>query len=819
VQASPNISSITGIATYDYRAAGSEDGFTLDLKDESGADLGQITYRMVLPQWPTSEWTILGAYTSGGEVLAGQTQHWRTLGLDSTQVETIHEVGDARVHLWVRFDGDFNVLRLVLGAPVTGLGTGAPDVVNTPNGLFRLIVVFENDTQIPDGEVLAFIEDTGIDAISSSPAFERLMLSANDEAWINAANVQARLCAAGVPGAQEQQQTGSLQQKNLSNVRPKAVECAPGPLERFAAVQTVLGHIGDGAGIADEVAGGASLTGSIARAVGSNMATAAVQAVADEVVSRNKRPIVGGLSRIGTAIITGGDSASENSAVVEFFAGGGGGGDADGGGSSGGGGGNTNGKSSGDPHLDTFDGLTYDFQGAGEFILVESSVDDFVVQARQEPTRGICDAVSLNSAVATRIDGRRLAFYASDEPIWMDGEPVELLEGQALLSDGSLIWESEDDYVVEWPTGDAMLVRRVGLSHLDVRFRMAPARRGNVAGLLGDFDQDKSNDIRFRDGTPIGQPVTWTELSTEYAQSWQISASESLLDYESGQDVNTFIIEGFPGALEDISDLPDEVRTAAEAICRSAGVAEGSPLEDCTLDVGCTDDERFVDSHTDRSPNEELKVETPIVLTDWTVEADPDRGVWTLAPDGLSVTQGTNGQPTFFVSPNDYFDVEIRGTWQAGSAGDDDFIGFVFGYESPLSANGDFEDDYQTFLLAWKGLTQDFGGFHAEEGLTLGYLHGTIPVSSITEVFWQQESSPLYTRIATSYGPDTGWERGVSYEFVLHYTPDGIRIEIDSETIFDLSPEEIPIPLVPGRFGFYNYSQPAVIYADFSAIN
>ncbi len=410
VPASPNISSITGVATYLYRVAGSEDGFTLDLEDASGADLGQITYRIVLSEWPTSEWTILGAYISGGDVVTAQTQHWRTLGPDTTQVETIHEVGDARAHLWVTFDGDFNVLRLVLGAPVDGLGTSAPDAVNTPNGLFRRIVVFENDTRIPDAELLAFMEDTGIDAISASPAFERFMFSANDEAWLNAANVQARLCGAAGPGAEQQEQTGTLQQKGLSNVRPKAAECAPGPLERFAAVQTLLGHIGDGAGVAKEVAGGASLTGSIARTVGSNMATAAVQAVADEVVSRNKRPIVGGLSRIGTAIITGGASASENSAVVEFFAGGGGGGD--GGGSSGVGGGNTGGKSSGDPHLDTFDGLSYDFQGAGEFVLVESKVDDFVVQVRQEPANGICSSAALNTAIATRVAGGAPGFLS-----------------------------------------------------------------------------------------------------------------------------------------------------------------------------------------------------------------------------------------------------------------------------------------------------------------------------------------------------------------------------------------------------------------------
>src|SRR5690606_26805444 len=103
--------------------------------------------------------------------------------------------------------------------------------------------------------------------------------------------------------------------------------------------------------------------------------------------------------------------------------------------------------------------LKYDFHAAGEFVLVESVDDDFVVQVRQEPIGGRCTSVAVNTAVATRVDGRRLAFYAGEDPIRLDGVPIELLEDQALFPDGSLLWQSEQDYVVEWPTGDAMLIK------------------------------------------------------------------------------------------------------------------------------------------------------------------------------------------------------------------------------------------------------------------------------------------------------------------------------------------------------------------------
>jgi hypothetical protein len=52
-----------------------------------------------------------------------------------------------------------------------------------------------------------------------------------------------------------------------------------------------------------------------------------------------------------------------------------------------GGGGGNNGNNAGDVHLTTFDGLHYDFQAAGEFILAQSTVpdDSFQVQVRMQP--------------------------------------------------------------------------------------------------------------------------------------------------------------------------------------------------------------------------------------------------------------------------------------------------------------------------------------------------------------------------------------------------------------------------------------------------
>ena len=85
-----------------------------------------------------------------------------------------------------------------------------------------------------------------------------------------------------------------------------------------------------------------------------------------------------------------------------------------GGGGSGGGGGGDNppdphrpgGDSSGDTHLVTFDGLRYDFQAIGEYVLVKSTKDDFMIQTRQVPPK------DSGTSALTRPSPRRLAIDA-----------------------------------------------------------------------------------------------------------------------------------------------------------------------------------------------------------------------------------------------------------------------------------------------------------------------------------------------------------------------------------------------------------------------
>src|SRR6185369_11133515 len=81
----------------------------------------------------------------------------------------------------------------------------------------------------------------------------------------------------------------------------------------------------------------------------------------------------------------------------------------------------------GDPHLTTVDGVHYDFQSAGEFVALRDA-SGLQIQTRQTAVStagtvpnaytGLNTCVSLNTAVAAQVGGRRLTFQPG-----LDGAP------------------------------------------------------------------------------------------------------------------------------------------------------------------------------------------------------------------------------------------------------------------------------------------------------------------------------------------------------------------------------------------------------------
>lgn len=217
-----------------------------------------------------------------------------------------------------------------------------------------------------------------------------------------------------------------------------------------------------------------------------------------------------------------------------------------------------------------------------------------------------------------------------------------------------------------------------------------------------------------------------------------------------------------------------------------------------------------------------LAAPVPIDLGTWTQEGTSGNGNWIVATGGASVNQTINGDPTFFVSPGNYINTTFNGKFKVNTTSDDDFIGFVFGYNSPL--DNDVVNDFDFFLFDWKQGDQSWGGYLAYEGFTLSRVNGTI--TDYGPGFWgHTDNPPAFDVLDTDYGSTRGWADNTEYEFTLLYQTNRIKIDIkggtgdfvDGQTIFDVTPGDVGLgAFQDGRFGFYNYSQSNVNYQGFT---
>ena len=263
------------------------------------------------------------------------------------------------------------------------------------------------------------------------------------------------------------------------------------------------------------------------------------------------------------------------------------------------------GSNIGDPRYRTFDGLFYEFQGVGEYILLESLDDDLVIQTRQAPWQD-STTVSINSGVAAQVGADRVGIYVDQASVlYINGEPTELASGERLQLDGGSVRREDSRYTVMW-ADQTTLITSLRNDFVNVRVLIAPERAGRVAGLLGDANSSRANDLATREGRVFEQPLTFEQLYQEYGNSWRISQEESLLDYlgeATGIGTAFYTDFNFPSSVPTITD---EARAFAEEVCNAANITDPILLEACILDVALTGDASFAEGYGEIAAPEEL---------------------------------------------------------------------------------------------------------------------------------------------------------------------------------------------------------------------
>lgn len=281
----------------------------------------------------------------------------------------------------------------------------------------------------------------------------------------------------------------------------------------------------------------------------------------------------------------------------------------------------------GDPHIRTVDGVHYDFQSAGEFILLRG--EGLELQARQTPVTtagpvgpnahtGLTSCVSLNTAVAVRVGLNRITYQPEIIAGGVDGEESQAkrrlrlrvdgkdvvlgADGITLSSGGRIVRTTVAEGIeIHVPGGEGVVITPAFWDHyqvwyMNIEVRHARSTEGVMGTIVpGNWLPALSNgDLLGSKPTDLG--LVHRDLHETFARSWRVDATTSLFDYEPGLTPQSFVVEAWPalgaqqcvapplpgGPLKRSAPAPI-ARPQAEQLCQ--GIVDPNRKENCVADV------------------------------------------------------------------------------------------------------------------------------------------------------------------------------------------------------------------------------------------
>ena len=291
----------------------------------------------------------------------------------------------------------------------------------------------------------------------------------------------------------------------------------------------------------------------------------------------------------------------------------------------------------GDPHITTLDGTHYDFQGAGEYVVLrDPTVAE--VQVRQAPIattfnpgpnpyHGLATCVSLNTAVVARVGKRRVTYQPdlSGVPnpnglqLRVDGELMNLGPMGIDLGNGGRIVQTSAPGGLEivFP---AKYILRVTPGwwasqskwYLNVVVLPAPATATSGASPGDTFIGGIAGPIAPRswlpalpDGSSMGpMPASlhdrYMDLYEKFGEAWRVTDRTSLFDYAQGTSTTTFTLKSWPCEkppceLPNVTPVKPVSLRAAQKAC--AEIQDTNMRADCVFDVRVTGEFGFAETY------------------------------------------------------------------------------------------------------------------------------------------------------------------------------------------------------------------------------
>ncbi|KAG7301287.1 hypothetical protein JYU34_014209 [Plutella xylostella] len=191
-------------------------------------------------------------------------------------------------------------------------------------------------------------------------------------------------------------------------------------------------------------------------------------------------------------------------------------------------------------------------------------------------------------------------------------------------------------------------------------------------------------------------------------------------------------------------------------------------------------------------------------------QQDPN---WVITNEGAEILQTLNSDPGLAVGYESFGGVDFEGTLFVDTLIDDDYVGFIFGYQS----------NKRFYSVMWKKNTQTYWQMTpfravAEPGIQLKLVNSkTGPGKILRNSLWNTETTNDQVTLLWKDPRNVGWREKTAYRWRLLHRPkiglirlriyEGNRLVADSGNIYDGT-------IKGGRLGVFCFSQEMIIWSN-----
>uniref|UniRef100_A0A914XYT1 Uncharacterized protein n=1 Tax=Panagrolaimus superbus TaxID=310955 RepID=A0A914XYT1_9BILA len=201
-------------------------------------------------------------------------------------------------------------------------------------------------------------------------------------------------------------------------------------------------------------------------------------------------------------------------------------------------------RGTGDPHLNTFDGYFYTFNGFGEFwILQNSSFQPLAVQSRMEPLNATANEATIFSGFVFAVPNAAIIQIQKSliriVDIYIDGQQLDITSPNSLkrLSmDGWQMIIAEDLSAIHigFSIGFAFEITTIS-GAFGFSASASPNWSGKTLGLLGIFNGHQDDDLTSQNGTIIPLNSTLQQIHENFGLTWITTSETTLFKYFNGK--------------------------------------------------------------------------------------------------------------------------------------------------------------------------------------------------------------------------------------------------------------------------------------------